>query len=127
MRVAVLGAVFGGAGMGALLRHLLNERFGALSTTFHWGTLSANLLGGYLIGLATGWFAQRPGLAPEWRLLAITGFLGGLTTFSAFSLELASDVNQGRAATALALVGVHVGGCLVLTLIGLWSARFLPA
>ncbi|RYZ67585.1 MAG: fluoride efflux transporter CrcB [Proteobacteria bacterium] len=123
----VLGAVFGGAGVGAVVRQFLNERFAATSTTLHWGTLAANLIGGYLVGLAAGWFAQRPLLAPEWRLLAITGFLGGLTTFSAFSLELAGDVNQGRAGTALALVAVQVGGSLVLTLLGLWSARFLPA
>jgi CrcB protein len=89
------------------------------------GTLIANLVGGYLIGVAMAVFAQAPGLAPEWRLFAITGFLGGLTTFSTFSAEVVTALQQGRLGWALATVGTHVLGSLALTLAGLATPGLL--
>jgi CrcB protein len=76
-----------GASAGAVSRWFLGLGLNALFPTIPLGTLAANLLGGYLIGLALTFFAGNPSLPPEWRLLVITGFLGGLTTFSTFSAE----------------------------------------
>ena len=108
-----------GAALGALSRWGLavglNHAFPALPP----GTLVANLVGGYLIGLAVALFAQLPQLAPEWRLFVVTGFLGGLTTFSTFSAEVVHALQAGRTGWALATVAVHVGGSLALTLAGL--------
>ena len=83
------------------------------------GTLAANLIGGYLIGLALAFFTEHVGLAPEWRLLVITGFLGGLTTFSTFSAEVTTLIQQGRLVWAVAAISVHVFGSLVMTVLGL--------
>ena len=114
-----------GAALGALLRWGLavglNHVFPALPP----GTLVANLVGGYLIGLAIALFAQAPQLPPEWRLFVITGFLGGLTTFSTFSAEVVSAMQQGRVGWAAATIGTHVLGSLGLTLLGLATPSLL--
>ncbi len=118
MLFAVL-AVAGGAALGALLRWGLGAGLNHLFPALPPGTLVANLLGGYLVGVAMAVFAQSPQWAPEWRLLVITGFLGGLTTFSTFSAEVVQALQQGRTAWALATVGGHVLGSLGMTLLGL--------
>jgi CrcB protein len=89
------------------------------------GTLAANLLGGYLVGVAVAVFAQHPGLAPEARLLIITGFLGGLTTFSTFSAEAMHLLTRGEYAWAAAHVAAHLAGSLGMTLLGLLTVRAL--
>ena len=81
-------AVFVGAGFGALLRWAFSLAFNPVFPTLPLGTLASNIVGGFLIGVATSFFMHNTSLAPEWRLLAITGFLGGLTTFSTFSAEV---------------------------------------
>ena len=92
-----------------------------------WGTLAANLVGGYLIGICMGVFNALPQLDPVWRLALVTGFLGALTTFSSFSAEVVGMLVQQRYAMALATAAVHLLGSLTLTALGLWSARhFLP-
>ena len=88
-------AISAGASMGACLRWGLGLLLNALFPAIPPGTLSANLLGGYLIGVATGVLGLYVDLAPEWRLFVITGFLGGLTTFSTFSVEVVSLIPQG--------------------------------
>ena len=93
-----------------------------------WGTLAANLVGGYLIGVAIAAFQAMPQLDPVWRLLLITGFLGGLTTFSSFSAEVVEFLMAGRYGLALLTAGLHVLGSLAMTLLGLkslawWLAR----
>jgi fluoride exporter len=93
-----------------------------------WGTLAANLVGGYLIGLAIAAFQAMPQLDPVWRLLLITGFLGGLTTFSSFSAEVVEFLMAGRYGLALLTAGLHVMGSLAMTVLGLkslawWLAR----
>jgi CrcB protein len=93
-----------------------------------WGTLAANLVGGYLIGVAIAAFQAMPQLDPVWRLLLITGFLGGLTTFSSFSAEVIGFVMAERYGLALLTAGLHVLGSLGMTVLGLkslawWLAR----
>lgn len=92
-----------------------------------WGTLAANLIGGYLIGVCIAVFQAMPQLDPVWRLLLITGFLGGLTTFSSFSAEVVSFLMAGRYALALGTAMAHVVGSLLMTVIGIKTATFLIA
>jgi CrcB protein len=88
-----------------------------------WGTLVANLSGGYLIGLSVGIFQNIPSLDPEWRLFCITGFLGALTTFSTFSVEVVGMLQQGKLLLALGTAGSHLMGSLLLTYLGLWTVK----
>ncbi|MHB1094368.1 fluoride efflux transporter CrcB [Thiobacillus sp.] len=108
-----------GAAFGALLRWQLGLKLNALFPTVPPGTLAANLIGGYVIGLGLAFFSALPGLAPEWRLLVVTGFCGGLTTFSTFSAEIATLLQQGRPSWALASVATHVIGSVLMTLAGI--------
>jgi len=108
-----------GASLGAVLRWGLGAAFNALFPAIPPGTWLANMLGGYLMGVALAYFGQHTGLAPEWRLLVITGFLGGLTTFSTFSAEVTTLIQQGRMLWAGAAVSAHVVGSLLMTLLGL--------
>ena len=108
-----------GSSLGALLRWWLGTRLNANFPPIPPGTLAANLIGGYLAGLAVAFFATYTALAPEWRLLVITGFCGGLTTFSTFSAEVVTLLQQGRATWALAAAAAHLGGSLLMTLAGI--------
>lgn len=112
-------AVSSGAALGALCRWGLDSALSRLLPTMPAGTLAANLVGSYLVGLAMALFAMSPQAAPELRLFVITGFLGGLTTFSTFSAEVVSALQQGRLGWAAATVLTHVLGSLLLTLAGL--------
>lgn len=112
-------AISAGASLGAVLRWLLGTSLNALFPAIPPGTLLANLIGGYLIGIAVAFFSQQAGLAPEWRLFVITGFLGGLTTFSTFSAEVTTLLQQGRLMWAGGAIAVHVLGSLAATLAGL--------
>jgi len=114
-----------GASAGAVLRWFLGRALNTLFPAIPPGTLAANLLGGYLIGLALAVFAAAPSMSPEWRLLIITGFLGGLTTFSTFSAEVATLLQQGRLLWAGAAIGVHVAGSVTMTLLGLATVALI--
>lgn len=92
-----------------------------------WGTLAANLIGGYLIGICIAVFQAMPQLDPVWRLLLITGFLGGLTTFSTFSAEVVGFLMAERYALALGTATAHVAGSLLMTILGIKSATYLIA
>ena len=92
-----------------------------------WGTLAANLIGGYLIGVCIAVFQSIPQLDPVWRLLLVTGFLGGLTTFSSFSAEVVGFLMQERYGLALLTSVAHVLGSLLMTVAGIKSAMFLIA
>lgn len=118
-------AVFGGAGCGALLRWWLGGLLNPVFPTIPLGTLAANLIGGLLVGVASAFFTHNGGLAPEWRLLVITGFMGGLTTFSTFSVEVVTLIGRHEHWWALAAAGVHLVGSLVLTGIGILIANAL--
>lgn len=108
-----------GASLGAVLRWLLGMSLNALFPAIPPGTLAANLIGGYLIGVALAVFAHHPGLTPEWRLFVITGFLGGLTTFSTFSAEVTVLIQEGRILWAVGAIGAHLIGSLLMTMLGL--------
>jgi CrcB protein len=112
-------AISVGAVLGALLRWQLGIRLNAIFPTIPPGTLVANLIGAYVIGLAIAFFASFSALAPEWRLLVITGFCGGLTTFSTFSAELITLLQQGRVSWALGIVATHVMGSVLMTFAGM--------
>ncbi len=88
-----------------------------------WGTLAANMIGGYLVGVAVAVFQAMPQIDPVWRLALITGFLGGLTTFSSFSAEVINLLMHQRYALALGTAGLHVMGSLLLTVAGIWSVN----
>jgi CrcB protein len=86
------------------------------------GTLAANLIGAYVVGLAIAYFSTNAMIAPEWRLLIITGFCGGLTTFSTFSAEIVSLLQQGRAALAFGAIAAHVAGSVAMTFAGIGTS-----
>lgn len=114
-------AICVGASTGAVLRWGLGAAFNAMFPTIPPGTWLANMMGGYLIGVALAFFGEHTGLAPEWRLLVITGFLGGLTTFSTFSAEVVTLIQEGRMVWAGIAISAHVVGSLLMTLLGLAS------
>ena len=117
-------AICVGASLGALARWQLGLWL-STGALIPWGTLAANLIGGYLVGVAVGIFNAMPQLDPVWRLLLITGFLGGLTTFSSFSAEVVAFLTEGRLGLALATALAHVTGSLLLTLAGLKTVSFV--
>jgi fluoride exporter len=108
-----------GGSLGSLLRWWLGTMFNAHFPTLPPGTLTANLVGGYIIGLAVAFFATYTALAPEWRLLVITGFCGGLTTFSTFSAEITLLLQQGRVLWALIAAATHLLGSILMTFLGI--------
>ncbi|HVL08605.1 MAG TPA: fluoride efflux transporter CrcB [Burkholderiaceae bacterium] len=118
-------AVGAGAALGAWLRWAFSLAWNALNPSLPYGTLAANLLGGYLIGIAVGMFGDHVELSPEWKLLVMTGFLGGLTTFSTFSAEVLANVSAGNYAAAALHISVHVLGSCLLVAAGLWTYRLL--
>ncbi|MCK0715528.1 fluoride efflux transporter CrcB [Chromohalobacter sarecensis] len=112
-------AIGAGAALGANLRWLLGIWLNALFPAIPPGTLAANWLGAWLIGIAIAVFAQLPHLSPEWRLFVVTGFLGALTTFSTFSAEMFTNLQAGRYLMALSGIAVHVLGSLAMTGVGI--------
>lgn len=116
-----------GASIGALARWRLGlwlnpHAFSA--TALPWGTLAANLIGGYLIGICVAVFQALPNIDPVWRLALVTGFLGALTTFSSFSAEVVGMLQQGRLTLALTTTALHLLGSLLFTLIGIKTASY---
>jgi CrcB protein len=114
-----------GSVAGGLFRWGLGLKLNALFPTMPPGTLAANLIAAYVIGGAVGAFAQMSGIAPEWRLLIMTGFCGGLSTFSTFSVEVVSLLQRGQLAWALGEIGIHVCGSLAMTIAGIVSVQWL--
>jgi CrcB protein len=120
-----VAAVSIGASLGALLRWwlglALNQYFPAIPP----GTLAANLIGGYVVGVAVAVFAAYAAIAPEWRLLVITGFCGGLTTFSTFSAEVVTLMQQGRPLWAFGAAAVHLLGSVLMTFAGIGTVALM--
>lgn len=120
-------AVGAGAMFGAWLRWGLGLLLNPVFPTLPLGTLGANLLGGYLIGLAMAYFSQHASLPPEARLFVITGFLGGLTTFSTFSAETVTLLMRAQLGWATAIIGAHLLGSIGMTVLGIWTIKLLKA
>ena len=114
-----------GAAIGAWLRWGLGMLMNQVHQHIPLGTLVANLAGGYVIGLAMACFSTHNGISPEWRLFAITGFLGGLTTFSTFSAETALMLQRGEYVWAALQIVLHVAGAILLCMAGFASYRCL--
>lgn len=113
-----------GASVGALLRWWLGLFLDAYFPAIPPGTLAANLIGGYIIGVAVAVFATSA-VAPEWRLFVITGFCGGLTTFSTFSAEIVTLIQQGRLGWAAGHAAAHLLGSIVMTFAGIGTVAWL--
>ena len=120
-----LFAVGAGAVLGAYARWTLAAWFNGALTHLPLGTLLANAIGGYLVGVAIAWFAQNPGASPELRLFAITGFLGALTTFSTFSAESVALLMRGEYGWATAHIALHLGCSLLLTVAGIQTVHLV--
>jgi CrcB protein len=114
-----------GAALGAWLRWLLSVALNPMFPALPLGTLAANLIGGYLIGVVVEVLGVRAGLPPELRLFAITGFLGGLTTFSTFSAESVNLLSRGQLGWACLHTGAHLLGSVALTALGIMTVRHL--
>jgi CrcB protein len=115
-----------GAAIGAIVRWRLGLWLSP-GGLIPWGTLAANLIGGYLVGVCLAVFQSLPALDPMWRLALVTGFLGALTTFSSFSAEVVDMLQQQRYALALGTAVVHLFGSLLLTIVGIKSAAIFIA
>ncbi len=122
-----IAAVSIGASLGALLRWSLGLTLNAHFPSIPPGTLAANLIGGYVIGVAVALFATYSAVAPEWRLFVITGFCGGLTTFSTFSAEVVTLMQQGRALWALGAAAAHLMGSVLMTFAGIGTVVLCKA
>lgn len=118
-------AIFCGAGLGALLRAGFNASTVSVASIIPLGTLISNLVGGYLIGIAIAFFGNNPNLSLEWRLFIVTGFLGGLTTFSSFSAEVVGFMQRGELTWALGTALLHLLGSLALTFLGILTYQAL--
>ena len=116
-----------GACAGALARWGLGLWLSTPTSLLPWGTLAANLIGGYLVGVCVAVFNNLPELDPVWRLALVTGFLGALTTFSSFSAEVVGMIQLQRYALALGTATLHLLGSLTLTILGLKTAMFFIA
>jgi fluoride exporter len=125
MTAGAWGAVGAGAALGAWARWGLTLWLNPLLPSLPLGTLTANLVGGYLIGMVVELLGQYPTLPAELRLFAITGLLGGLTTFSTFSAEAVGLLGRGQFGWALAHMGAHLGGSLFMTMLGIQTIRML--
>lgn len=121
---ALIAVALGGA-TGSVLRWLLGVRLNALFPGLPPGTLLVNLVGGFIIGGAMAFFLRNPALDPAWKLLIVTGFCGGLTTFSTFSLEVVTLMQSGQYLWAMIAAFTHLVGSLAMTFAGFWLISWL--
>ena len=120
-------AVGVGAAIGAWARWGMSAWLNPRLMFFPLGTFVANAIGGFLVGVAMAYFVRHPDLSPAWRLFAVTGFLGGLTTFSTFSAEVIALIERGEVMWALAVAAAHLLVSLLLTAVGIWIYRLYAA
>ena len=118
-------AIFCGAGFGALLRAGFNLVTVGIASSVPLGTFISNMVGGYLIGIAVAFFGNNAHLSPEWKLFIVTGFLGGLTTFSSFSAEVVGLMQRGEVTWALGTALLNLLGSLTLTFLGILTYQAL--
>lgn len=117
MYTSLLAVIVGGS-VGCVGRWLIGLKFNAVFPNLPLGTLLVNLIGGFIIGGAMAFFIKNPNIDPAWRLLITTGLCGGLTTFSAFSAEVVTMLQEGRLGWAATTIAVHVAGSLLMTFAG---------
>jgi CrcB protein len=127
MTILPILAISVGASLGALLRWWFSLNFNPVIAHFPLGTLASNLVGGYLVGLSVAWLSAHPEFPPEVRLLVVTGFLGGLTTFSTYSAEVVGLITQGQILWATGVALIHLAGSFALTALGLSTYRWFGA
>ena len=127
MNAMAVFAVGAGAALGAWLRWGLSATLNHVFVNLPLGTLASNIIGGYLIGVAVEVLVHHSVLTPEWRLFIITGFLGGLTTFSTFSAEAVGLLSRQQYGWAMALIMAHLAGSLAMTMLGIFTVRALSA
>jgi CrcB protein len=127
MSIYAVLAVGLGAALGSWLRWGLGTWLNPVLPDLPLGTLAANLIGGYLVGVAIAAFSSHPGLSPEARLFVITGFLGGLTTFSTYSAEAVTLLARSQFGSGIALIVAHVAGSLAMTVLGIATVKWLHA
>lgn len=125
MNAAGIVAVGAGAAFGAWVRWGLGALLNPIFPTLPLGTLAANLVGGYLIGVAVEFFIHHASIPPDVRLFIVTGFLGSLTTFSTFSAEAVVLLSRQQYSWALALIGSHLAGSLVMTVLGILTVKWV--
>jgi fluoride exporter len=114
-----------GAALGAWVRWILGIVLNPIFPAVPLGTLAANVVGGYLVGGAVEYLSGHAGLSPQVRLFVITGFLGGLTTFSTYSAEAVTLVSRGQLSWFLVHLAGHLGGSLLMTVLGIYTVRAL--
>ena len=124
MAMSLFAVAIGGA-LGCVSRWVLGMTLNVLFPAIPPGTLAANLLAAYLVGIALAYFGAHPELGSQWRLLVITGFLGGLSTFSSFSGEVVQLMRQNRTGLACVAMTLHLGGSLLLTFAGMATASLM--
>ena len=120
-----IAAIVVGAAAGALLRWWIGAKLNSLYPTLPPGTLAVNLAGAFIIGAAIAFFAAYGAVAPQWRLLIVTGFCGSLTTFSTFSAEIVALLRDGRLGWACGEAAVHLGGSVLMTVAGIAATDWL--
>jgi len=113
-----------GSTVGGILRWALSTKFNSLFI-IPFGTLLSNLIAGYIIGFAMTLLANSPSISPEWRLLIITGFCGGLSTFSTFSAEIVTFLQKGQITLGLSTIAIHVVGSILMTVLGILTYQWL--
>lgn len=117
--------ISGGAVLGACLRWGLGVILNPLFAAFSFGTLIANYVGCFIIGALFALFWFFPHISEEWKLFLVTGFLGSLTTFSSFSIEVVNNLFNGKFGVGMGLIAAHVMGSLLFTLFGLLLVRYV--
>lgn len=125
--IQILFAVFIGGGTGSVLRWALGMKLNPLHHAIPLGTLTANLVGAFIIGMGLAWFNRMTHIDPMWKLLLTTGFCGGLTTFSTFSAEVVFLLQDGRPGWALLNVAVNMLGSFTLTALAFWIVSISSA
>lgn len=118
--IQLLLAVFIGGGTGSVARWLLSLKLNPMHHALPLGTLTANLVGAFIIGAGLAWFNRLPQIDPVWKLLITTGFCGGLTTFSTFSSEVVFLLQAGKVSWALLNVAVNLLGSFAMTALAFW-------